>query len=539
MAMSESAVLYLDADDEITSAAARIRATEAERIAVVLPYGSRLATSRINFRLLAREATERGKAIEIVAADASARALALTAGLTVHPSVSAFEAGGGPNEGGGPDAMEGGLVATAPTLPAPADADAPTSVILVPKSKASHVPVVGRVRPPVRSGVAIGLGLAVVAFIAIGGVLAYALLPSATIVLSPWSSTIGPLSADVVADPNVTAADPATLTVPARRFTFGVAVSQTFEATGAKVTESKATGSVTFRNCDPSSTVIIPAGSKVATASGVQFVTVARLSIRKATFQPPSTVNCRLGSVGIEALLAGTAGNVAADLIREVPPGYDSSLLFVTNPEPTSGGTHDETPQISQADVDGALATLTAALPGELDRQIGLATGVPTGTTLYPQTKALGTATPTVDPRTLVGKQLAEFELGLGAQGSVIGVDSSPIRSLAEARLRSQVQTDWSLEEASISIDVGAPNVVGQVVSFPVSMSARQVRNVNQAALLAAVQGLDVPAARARLDDFGNADIRLWPDWVTTIPTNASRVTLTLGDPAPLPSPTP
>jgi len=182
---------------------------------------------------------------------------------------------------------------------------------------------------------------------------------------------------------------------------------------------------------------------------------------------------------------------------------------------------------------------LNAALPDEVDRQVGLATGVPAGTTLYAQTQLLGTATPTIDPKSLVGKEQAQFDLGLDAQAAVLGIDPSPVRSLAEARLRSQVQPDWSLDEPSIAIDVGAPVIIGQVVTFPVSMSARQIRTVNQAALLAQIQGLGVPAARTRLDDFGRADIRLWPDWVTTIPTNQGRVSLTIGEPAPQPSPTP
>ena len=87
-------LIYLDVDDEITSAAARIRLAAADRVAIVLPYGSRLATSRINFRLLAREAVERGKQIEVICADVSARALALAAGLPVHASVAAFEGRG-------------------------------------------------------------------------------------------------------------------------------------------------------------------------------------------------------------------------------------------------------------------------------------------------------------------------------------------------------------------------------------------------------------------------------------------------------------
>jgi hypothetical protein len=74
-------ILYLDVDDEITSAAARIRGAEGRRVALVLPYGSRVATSRINFRLLARDALTHEKRLSIVAGDAATRALAASAGL--------------------------------------------------------------------------------------------------------------------------------------------------------------------------------------------------------------------------------------------------------------------------------------------------------------------------------------------------------------------------------------------------------------------------------------------------------------------------
>ncbi len=85
------AIFYLDIDDEITSAAARIRGTEDLSVVLVLPSGSRIATSRINFRLLAREAQQRSRRLSIVAPDASARALAATAGLPVYASTMEYE----------------------------------------------------------------------------------------------------------------------------------------------------------------------------------------------------------------------------------------------------------------------------------------------------------------------------------------------------------------------------------------------------------------------------------------------------------------
>ena len=48
--------VYLDVDDEITSDASRVREVPGRRVAVVPPDGSRVATSRINFRLLSRDA---------------------------------------------------------------------------------------------------------------------------------------------------------------------------------------------------------------------------------------------------------------------------------------------------------------------------------------------------------------------------------------------------------------------------------------------------------------------------------------------------
>ena len=84
-------IIYLEVDDEITSAAARIRDADAPRIAVVLPYGSRVATSRINFRLLSRDALTHDKRLSIVSGDAATRALAASAGLPVFASVSEYE----------------------------------------------------------------------------------------------------------------------------------------------------------------------------------------------------------------------------------------------------------------------------------------------------------------------------------------------------------------------------------------------------------------------------------------------------------------
>lgn len=547
-------ILYLDADDEITSAAARIRSTDADRLALVLPYGSRLATSRINFRLLAREAIERGKTIEIVAADSSARALAAAAGLTVHSSVAAFEAGASSPPGAATAGEVAGTVTGAGAGGAPGRAvvvpergnvvridppgsdDAPTGVIIVPRRSSERVPVVGRVKPPIRTGVAVGVSVGILALVVVAAILAFLLLPSATIVLAPRSTEVGPLTDSVEARSDVTAPDATTMQIPSKPYPFGAEASGTFTTTGKKVTDTAGTGTVTFANYDPGSTNAIAAGSIVRTQTGIDFRTLATVTLPPAfpVFNVPSTA-----TVAVVAVVSGESGNVPANTIVVVPKGENKNLTKVTNQYATSGGTHTERPQVSQADVNKAMATLNTQLSADFDTKIQAALGVPAGTTLFPETKSLGVVTPSVDPKTLVGQQVPTFDLALTAAGTVVGVDASPIKTVAEARLRSRVNAGSTLDPASITIDIGAPTVTGDTVTFPVTMHGTETKTVDQAALLAAIRGLDLPAARAKLQPFGDADIRVWPDWVTSIPTNADRVSLTIGSPAPAPSPTP
>ncbi|HTG42785.1 MAG TPA: hypothetical protein VK697_14340, partial [Methylomirabilota bacterium] len=83
--------VYLDVDDEITSAASRIRSSESTKVALVVPYGSRISTSRMNFRLLSREAVVNNRRLSIIAGDPATRALAASAGLPVFATVSEYE----------------------------------------------------------------------------------------------------------------------------------------------------------------------------------------------------------------------------------------------------------------------------------------------------------------------------------------------------------------------------------------------------------------------------------------------------------------
>jgi len=480
-----------------------------------------------------------------VTGDPSARALAASAGLPTHVSVAAFEAHSAGGSGGGP----GGAAAASPGEGPPTDveggptgssAESPTialiSVPTIAYPKAATPPArVGRRPAPRSQGRRLAVFLVIVAVLAGAGVAGFELLPSAAISLVPTTDRIGPMQFSVTAQPGVTRPDPVALLVPATQFTFDLDASDNFLATGVLVTETMATGEVTFSSLNTGNSNVIGAGSIVKTESGTEFRTIGSVTL------PPAQIGIVDGKfviipstrkVGIEAVASGESGNVAAGAIVVVPEGENSQRTIVRNDAPTTGGSRTESPQVQQIDVDTALLELGAAISASFDDRIAGATEVPTGTTLFPETKVLGPSTPDPDPVTLVGAEVGQFEMSLRAQGSVLGVDPGPVSAIAEARLRAAVDEGFRLDEASVTITVGDPIVAGSVVTFPVSVRATQTREVDAAALLAKVRGLGLPQARTVLGDYGEVTISVWPDWVTTIPDSESRVTFTVVPPS-------
>jgi hypothetical protein len=263
------------------------------------------------------------------------------------------------------------------------------------------------------------------------------------------------------------------------------------------------------------------------------------VTLPPATIQFPFTIVPSTSTVGVRAVELGEIGNVGNNTITNVPKGENRRLMQVTNLEATSGGARTEAPEVSQADVDAALTALGTALAAELARQVAEGLGVPSGVTIFPETQAIGETEYATDPQSLVGSASLEVELSATAEGSVLGVDPGPIEAIAEARLASRVSEGWTLAAGSTSFELGTPTVLGEVVTYPVTIAATQVHDVDQAALLQQVRGRVLAEARSRLDDFGDVEITVWPDWVTTIPTNVERISFTLAQPRPAPSPTP
>ncbi|HEY4189399.1 MAG TPA: baseplate J/gp47 family protein, partial [Candidatus Limnocylindrales bacterium] len=494
-------IVYLDAEDEITSAASRIRAATDSRVGLVIPFGSRVATSRINFRLLAREAMSHGRRLDIVAPDASARALAASAGLPVFASVGEYEealddddaqadarradaraAAGITVAGAGADATDpratrstdprpastaalaagvagaagaagaatkGGAVGTkAGTAPSPDRGYDAYDDAQAGQGRGSSLPVVhGRSR---RRPIGIAIGALLIIAIA-GGAAAFAgylLLPHAAITVTPKVEAVGPVDFSVTADPDATSVDEAAGVIPAVSVQVPVEAQGEFQATGKRVERTPATGAVRWTNCDPTAPYSIASGSVVRTAAGIAFTTDETVFLPVAILSgggSSPTLQCQTSEVAVTAVVPGPSGNVPAGAIRVVPARYNRNVVRVNNPQPTTGGKREEFTRISQQDVDAAMAQLGKDLEATFATDAANPPGVPATMTVFEETAVLGDPVPSVDPKTLVGQEVDSFTLHVTADGTVLAADASPAEAIAADRLKASVKQGYQM----------------------------------------------------------------------------------------------
>lgn len=537
-----AATIFLEAEDEITGAVSRIRGLEEREAVLVLAPGSRIGTSRINFKLLAREAERKGLSLATVSDEPSVRALAISAGLPAYDSVSAAESGlqelrrqVGPRE---PRAGRGALHDPGERQPT---GDA-TRVMSVPRL---HEPDVSRRRAaepvaeaevmrrePRRRRLPIApvvLLLLLVAVVAAGVYAAYLYLPTATITLRPVATEVGPLTVIVSADPNVAVADAAEGVIPAERLEVPLVASGEFPASGRDVRRTTASGVVVFESTNTFLPVAIPRGTTVSTSNGIEFQTTESATLERANFETgPSTVE-----VPIEAVNPGQRGNVPAHSIRQVPDDLAAVLVAggVDNPEPTSGGRRIEQRSVTEDDYAAAVEELDAMLATELEAGLADPATTPRGLTIFPASARIGESVSVPPADQLVGTQADTISLSVEAPASVLAVNEALVDQVVEERLRLELAGTHVMTGEGIEASRGSGVVVGAVVVYRATATARAYTEPDRDMLLAEIRGKPISEARTILGRHGTVEITIWPDFIDRIPDQLARVNLSIEPP--------
>ena len=514
----EPQLLYLEPDDEITSVIRRLRGADAGRVILVAPGRSRATSSVVALRLLQRAAAETGRSVALVA-DASTRSLAGEAGMAAFASVAD---------------------ATSPT-PSPAEPMTPTRAPIhvvrgaggarpqssrpiaatdgMEETVAVHLPPPAKPGSPGRGRLPIPrlprwpwlVALLVVALVA-----GAALLPGATVRITPATVAVDPRTYPIIV-------------AIAGRETGELQVTKPGTATGQRLEQVAASGTVTFINWSLVA-VEVPQGTRVSVGGTTAFSTIERFVVQRGRFNGQE-IQPGQGSVGAIAVVAGVDGNVAAAAIDTIDDATVRTFLrgspdnpnrLVTNADAMTGGLETPHSVIQQSDLDAVVAAIRADLQDQLTAALGADPD-----RLY--AGPLDTEVPAVDvPDELLGKEdTTTFELS----GTLAYDRPYASRADVEATARSALSADTNAVPAgtaivdnSISVDMGDPVVVGDELQVQASVTAAAATKIDKAQVRDRIAGKTVEEARRELQPLGDVEIDLWPAWVDGLPRLTFRI---------------
>lgn len=551
-------LLYLEPDDEITSVIRRLREADEGRVVLVASGRSKATTSLVALRLLAGVAADEGREIALVA-DPTGRSLAAEAGIPAFASVA--DATGDAPEPAPPlpipsapirvvrgeaasragadaaaaaaaaGALAAGSASDAPRAPTrppaagvgsndetqavPLPAPAPTPAAPPPRprrrpatSAAAASTSFGGRMPRVAAGIAIGLVLLTVA---VGAVVA----PAATVVIEPATVSMDPISYALTVP--ISGSDEGELTADAQG-----------TATGVFSNPTTATGTVTIYNYSYVS-VEVPAGMPVSVDGAIFFTTTERViadpgGVAGLLFQPSQT------DVGVVAVDPGTSGNVAADAINRVENERVDGFLKgfpgltgrrVRNSDPTSGGAQNEEPEVTQGDVDAAVAQIQADLTAQLQNQLQ-----------EDPSRVYGPADagdPVVDvPSDLVGSRGQDtFQL----HGTLSYRRDYAERSAVDEAAVEQLMADQTVLEAgfqalpdSAEVTVDDVTQAADHLQMMVTVRAEATPAIDVDAIRNRIAGMTDLQAIEELRGLGDVSVELWPGWIDRVPRFVWRI---------------
>ena len=513
--MSDSAVVYLEADDEITTAVRRVRSSDAARVIVAVPGRSRATSSAVALRLLARAADEEGREVAVVG-DALTRSLAAEAGLTAYATLDSARGAETPEPHEPTEVRHAAIHVVRGT----------EETVARPAIPAAEVPrpvhVGDREAAPSRRRSLVAILVALIALALVLGLAGAAVLPGATVTIEPLTQAVGPVA--FVVEVN-----------EAEQLSGTAEAATTVTATGRYDVVETATGSVVLFNWS-SVDQMIAAGTLVA-AGEQAFETQADVVVPRGSLTPQGTIRAGEAAVGVVASAPGPAGNVPAGAIDTVlSEGADARLRGfrensrprVANPEPTTGGLDETGVRFTRRDVNVAIEALTADLRGQVgDALAEHADEIVVQSELAePMISGLDGLVGTRDQDDATIEGTLEWEAWLGDRGQVI---DEARRQVADDP--SVVPEGHAFEPGSVEVAIEEANVENGAMRVDLTATGRSVAQIEPEEVAQRVAGLTAGEAEASLEDLGSATVELWPDWVESVPSMEWRIEVRVDEP--------
>ena len=563
-----SNVLYLETDEDITSAVEKLKGSEGSDVQVVVPKRSTLLQSMINLKLLKRAADDSKKNLVLVTTDRLSSHLAGRVGLAVadklngqakipetaveEPDPTEVIDGGVAETGAAETAAEKSVPdkpiadqkkpvvtpkadaakATDDAMPLPgaeSTAEAVTPVMTAKaleddeskptKAKGSRVPDFNALQKRILWG-SLVVGVLIVAF------LANWFLTKASVVVYAKGSQI-PVTASFTADPAAASTNVSSGDLKAQDLTSSKDLSEQVAATGQQNVGTKASGSITVTNhCYNPGT--LAAGTTFSSGDGHKFLSNAATAVPDGSI---SGGNCHATTVTV-AVTASDNGDdynlgPTAYSVASIPSSGAFYMTFAGSQ--MSGGTSKVVTVVQQSDIDGAVKDmLSKDLSGATSDLSGKA---PSGYKFINET--LTQTQSNVSSDTAVGGQASNVTVKVTASYDALAIASGDLdklltnQAIQQAGADSQVYDDGAGSAAFTQVSKN-PNGSQQL---KVTATASAGPKIDIAAIASQIKGKkygDATDLMGKLPGVDHATVSLSPGWATSLPSRTSQIKITI-----------
>lgn len=545
--MAEATVIYLEIDEDITSAINKVGAAKGTTVSIVVPKRSTMLQSLINLKLLKKAADEQGKKLALITTDRTAVHLAGQVGVAVAENLKA----------------EAKIPQPRQNQPETSDVIEDSDEEPVPKNEESRIknqesgPVVSPAVPVIKSREvgeaepedtqAIAATAATQAPIAaaaqkikdavkvpdfnalqrrlIWGGGAVLLIIAWFIGSYFWTNASVKLFAkgtqvaadfNFSVDPTIKTSDPGKGIVAGQLLQTDKTLTGSFTPTGQKDLGTKSAGTMTITNyCyNPGN---IPAGTILTSGNGLKFISTEAVTVADKALTAGVCVNPPTAQVHVQASQNGDQYNLAPTTYSV--GGYSQSQVKGTGNQMT-GGTSKIATVVTQADIDKAKTGLLEkdkdGAQKELEAKVGsdaLVLGVS-----FAQNVGEVTSSPSV------GEEATAATLTVKITNTELAVGKSDyakvIQALEQKAVGDQNQIyDDGITSATVTA-VGVKDPSGRQ-NFHFNGNSYAGAKIDTAAVAKQLKGLrygDAADVAAKLPGIEKADISIWPGWATSMP---------------------
>jgi hypothetical protein len=565
--------LYLEADEDITSAIDKLVKATGTSVQIVVPKRSTLLQSIINLKLLKKSAADHGKQLVLVTNDKVATDLAARLGLAVAPVLGAkailSEAAPQPQaatediineDDPEPDNLESDaphltpetqkrlplfkrkavsgklpVVIAAVTEPIEEAASEPNvtpvpeaseaAASREPRSKSnSLVPNFGKLQK--RIG-----WLALAAIIITGYFIYINIAAKATIILSAAGTKVA-VDSTFSVDPNQTTSNIPGSILAGQTISYSKDLTGQATATGQQDAGTKASGQMTIYNTYDTNSHVLSAGTRFAAPDGNIFTTNSDTTV------PGATPTLKAGQLSLQpgTITVPVTASLNGDKYNEAPAKYtivaysgDMQAKIYGQGAQMSGGTSKLVTILSQDDVSKAQADILAA--DKDNAQKALDSHAPSGYVIL--TGSTNQTVGNVTSNPAVNAAASSATVTVHITYTELSVKETDYRAFIRAKEQSQIGKSNQIYDDGISsavISAAGKDSAGHA-QFSLSTQAYSGAKIDTSVLASELAGKkygDASDIAARQPGIQHVAISLSPSWLTSLPHNAAKINIAI-----------